>query len=107
MRVTIGARIVDRMLMPIVSVTVLGFVIAVVSVVVRRTPVGRSLLLGIVGAWLGFAAGSIAGALVDVVLGTGWVLALAGHTAAFAAAAGLVVGQREGRSSAGDAGTPS
>ncbi|WP_139347655.1 hypothetical protein [Nocardia donostiensis] len=95
------------MLMPIVSVTVLGFVGAVVVVSLRRTPVGRSLLLGIVGAWLGFAAGAIAGALVDVVLGTGWVLALAGHAAAFAAATALVVGQRQDRPSADGAGTPS
>lgn len=55
---------------------------------------GSRILLGVVGAWIGFALGAVAGMLVDVVAGTGWVLALSGHVAACAVAVGLAFSRR-------------
>ncbi|MDA3648833.1 hypothetical protein LZ318_06085 [Saccharopolyspora indica] len=78
------------MLMPLLSVTAIGLVTAVLVVITRHAPPVRALLLGLVGAWAGFAGGAVVGVVVDVIAGTGWMVALAGHVVAVigAAAAG-------------------
>jgi hypothetical protein len=39
----------------------------------------RSLLLGVVGAWVGFVVGAIIGVAIDVVVRSGIYLAIVGH----------------------------
>lgn len=82
------------MLMPTLSVTAIGVLVAVAAMTIRRSSPGHAFLLGVVGAWIGFALGAVAGMLVDVVAGTGWVLALSGHVAACAVAVGLAFSRR-------------
>lgn len=69
------------MLMPTLSVTAIGVLIAVVGIFLARPP-KRALLHGLIGAWLGFLAGAALGVAIDVVLGEGVYLALFGHVAA-------------------------
>lgn len=72
------------MLLPLVSVTLIGFV---AGLLVRPSPparrgVGRSLVAGCVGAWAGFAVFGLVGVVVDVLAGTGSYVALLGHAGA-------------------------
>lgn len=78
------------MLMPTLSVTIIGVLVALGAVAVRHASLGRALLFGLAGAWAGFLAGALVGVVIDVVAGTGWMLALSGHVAALAAAVALV-----------------
>ncbi|MDI3423181.1 hypothetical protein [Streptomyces luteolus] len=69
------------MLMPTLSVTLIGLLVAVV-LTWGGWPGARPLLGALVGAWAGFALGALAGLAVDVISGQGFFLALAGHAAA-------------------------
>lgn len=75
------------MLMPLLSVTAIGLVTAVLVIITRHAPPVRALLLGLGGAWAGFLAGALVGVVVDVIAGTGWAVALAGHVVAVVGAA--------------------
>ncbi|MER7012821.1 hypothetical protein ABT324_15500 [Saccharopolyspora sp. NPDC000359] len=76
--------------MPLLSVTAIGLVAAVLVITTRHASPVRALLLGLAGAWAGFFGGALVGVVVDVIAGTGWAVALVGHAAAVigAAAAG-------------------
>lgn len=82
------------MLMPALSVTVIGIVIAVVGII-RGKPATAMLLRGLVGAWLGFVPGVIPGVMLDVILTNGVYVALLGHIGALAG--GAVAVARPGR----------
>ena len=73
------------MLMPLLSVSAIGFLVGVVGGMVSKD-VGRGLLRGLIAAWLGFAAGGMLGVIVDTVTGSGSWLAWLGHLGAVAAA---------------------
>jgi hypothetical protein len=73
------------MLLPALSVTLIGIVTALFAIV-RGGAAGQLLLRGLLGAWLGFVAGAIPGVLLDVILGDGVYVALIGHGAAVAGA---------------------
>lgn len=73
------------MLMPGLSVSLIGIVIALVAVVAFGRPASRALPRGFLGAWLGFVVGALPGLVVDVLTSSGANLALFGH-------AGAVVG---------------
>ncbi len=79
------------MLMPTLSVTLIGLIVVALVVLTARAPLGRTLLFGLVGAWAGFAAGALGGLLVDVVTASGFHLALVGHAVAVL---GAVLGSR-------------
>lgn len=92
------------MLMPTVSVTVIGLTVGVVGLLLfNRGRAWRDLLRGLVGAWLGFLGGALAGIIMDVMLGTGVFVALVGHglavLGALVAVAGLgqTMGERDHR----------
>src|SRR5690554_4169996 len=71
---------VSDMLMPTVSVTVIGLTVGVVGLLLfNRGRAWRDLLRGLVGAWLGFLGGALAGIIMDVMLSTGVFVALVGH----------------------------
>lgn len=92
------------MLMPTVSVTVIGLVVGLVGLLLNRGRAWRELLRGLVGAWAGFLGGALAGVIMDVMLGTGVFVALVGHglavLGALVAVAGLgqTMAQRDRRS---------
>jgi uncharacterized membrane protein YeaQ/YmgE (transglycosylase-associated protein family) len=66
------------MLLPTVSVTVIGLIAGPLAVVMGRSRPARALLLGVVGAWAGFVVGALVGVALDVV-GSGTYLAIVGH----------------------------
>lgn len=74
------------MLMPALSVTLIGIAVAMVGMA-RRRPRPAMLRRGLVGAWLGFLVGAMPGVLLDVILADGVYLPLFGHVAALAGAA--------------------
>ena len=67
------------MLLPTVSVTVIGLIAGPLAVVIGRSRPARALLLGVVGAWAGFVVGALVGVALDVVVGSGTYLAIVGH----------------------------
>lgn len=69
------------MLFPTLSVTSIGLVVGGVVAAGLGHPV-RPLAIGILGAWIGFAAGAIVGVGIDVVLGSGIWVAIIGHAGA-------------------------
>lgn len=73
------------MLMPTLSVTLIGVTIGLVAGISRGTP-GRGTLQGLVAAWCGFVVGAFVGVIMDALLGTGTWLALIGHAGALTAA---------------------
>jgi hypothetical protein len=75
---------------PTLSVTLIGLLVGGAVMVVTRSTDRTNLLVGLVGAWVGFAVGALLGLLVDVVLGTGVWVALAGHVLALVAASTAV-----------------
>jgi hypothetical protein len=77
------------MLMPALSVTLIGLAIAAAGIITHR-PVLPALLRGLVGAWLGFLLGGLIGLVLDVVLTDGVFVALLGHIGAAATAAVVV-----------------
>lgn len=74
------------MLFPLVSVTAIGLVVAMVAWVVRGRLLA-SVLSSVAGAWTGFVAGGILGVLVDVVTASGDNLFRVGHVGAMVGAA--------------------
>lgn len=67
------------MLLPTVSVTVIGLIAGLIFVVVRSSQPLPTLLLGVAGAWVGFIVGAIFGVVVDVIAQTGVYLGIVGH----------------------------
>lgn len=86
------------MVFPILSVTFIGLVVAAAVSVTRKSPPRRTLIEGVLGAWLAFILGALAGVLVDVIMGSGVYLAIFGHLAALAGA--FVGARRKGRNDA-------
>ncbi|MBW9206615.1 hypothetical protein KV102_12505 [Mumia sp. zg.B53] len=77
------------MLLPLVSVTVIGIVAGLLlrpSPPVRRSR-PRGVAVGVLGAWAGFLVLALLGVVVDVVAGTGTYVALLGHAGAVLGAA--------------------
>jgi hypothetical protein len=75
---------------PNLSVTVIGLVVGIGGALTRRGT-WRSGVAGLVGAWVGFAIGALIGGVLDVALGTGVWVAIAGHALAVAGALGSVL----------------
>lgn len=73
--------------MPLFSVTAIGLLAAAVAGTTFGVRPLRALLLGVAGAWGGFLGGALVGVVVDVLAGTGHMLAITGHAAAVAVAA--------------------
>lgn len=69
------------MLFPALSVTSIGLVVGGIVASELGHPV-RPLAIGIFGAWFGFVAGAIVGIGIDVAIGSGIWVAIAGHLAA-------------------------
>ena len=67
------------MLLPTVSVTVIGLIAGLLVVFMGARRPARALLLGVVGAWAGFVVGAIIGVAIDVVVQSGIYLAIVGH----------------------------
>ncbi len=81
------------MLMPTVSVTVIGLTVGLVGLLLfSRGRAWQELLRGLVGAWAGFLGGALAGVIMDVMLGTGVFVALVGHGLAVLGALVAVAG---------------
>lgn len=59
---------------------------------------GRTLAIGLLGAWAGFVLGALAGLLIDVLTDDGVYLAIFGYVAAVAG--GFLVARRSGRNDA-------
>jgi hypothetical protein len=74
------------MLLPTVSVTVIGLLAGLLALLLGRYRPGPALVLGVVGAWIGFIAGALGGVIIDLILQTGTNVAIIGHTAAAAGA---------------------
>src|SRR5690606_31661684 len=84
-----------NMLMPGLSVTLIGIAIAALGMVryKRALPVlGR----GLVGAWVGFACLALIGLAIDILLFDGVYVAILGHLGA-AAGAGIAVARARAR----------
>ena len=73
------------MLMPALSVTLIGLVVGVVAGLAGGRP-GKAIGRGLIGAWIGFALGAVAGLVVDLAVQTGYGVAIAGHISALARA---------------------
>lgn len=84
------------MLLPTLSVTVIGLIAGLVSLLLGRDQRRLALLVGVAGAWIGFLAGGLVGVALDVTLGTGGFVAVIGHAGA-ALGALLAVGRFAGR----------
>lgn len=65
------------MLLPAVSVTVIGLTAGLIFVILRKDNSGAP--RGIAGAWVGFIIGAIFGVIVDVIAQTGIFLGIVGH----------------------------
>jgi hypothetical protein len=66
---------------PAISVTIIGLIVGGISADRRR--IGWPPLAGgVVGAWVGFALGTLVGIAVDELFGTGIWVALIGHASA-------------------------
>lgn len=72
------------MILPTLSVTVIGLIGAAVCVAMRMQSPTSALVRGLAGAWGGFVCGALLGVLIDVVVQTGIWLAIIGHLAALA-----------------------
>jgi hypothetical protein len=72
----------STMLMPAVSVTLIGLVAGLVGYLTARYRPGPAWGLGVVGAWIGFLTGALIGVSIDVVLGEGMFVAIVGHAVA-------------------------
>jgi hypothetical protein len=87
------------MVMPLLSVTVIGVIVGMVAGAATGK-IGRRPIEGVVAAWLGFLAGAVLGILLDILAGTGWIVAWFGHAAALAGAvASFTVGPFRPRTS--------
>ncbi|HEX6198166.1 MAG TPA: hypothetical protein VFZ37_19805 [Jiangellaceae bacterium] len=73
------------MLMPALSVTLIGILVAAGGIVVRKPP-RATFVRALVGAWLGFVAGAVPGLIADVLSGSGAYVAVLGHVGAVAGA---------------------
>lgn len=95
------------MLLPILSVTVIGLIIGVgVGVAGLRGSRGwPAIARGLIGGWAGFLAGALVGVAVDVVFHTGVWVAVAGHAGAVAGAF-LAVTRFLRQSASTDSGSP-
>jgi hypothetical protein len=74
------------MLMPGLSVTLIGLGIAAVAIA-RRKPVLPALLCGLIGAWVGFAGLALIGLVIDIILFDGAYVTILGHIGAVIGAA--------------------
>jgi hypothetical protein len=74
------------MLLPTLSVTVIGLIAGLLAVVAGGGGRVRALLLGVVGAWAGFVMGAIIGIGIDVVVQSGIYVGIVGHLIAMGGA---------------------
>lgn len=74
-----------RAMFPTLSVTLIGLLVGAAVMLITRTG-WRALLVGLAGAWVGFAVGALLGLAADVILGTGVWVALGGHVLALVGA---------------------
>lgn len=81
------------MVMPALSVTAIGIVVAVVAMFGKKPPMA-TLLRAFVGAWLGFLVGAVPGVVADVISGSGIYVAVVGHIGAAAGALVAVTGRK-------------
>jgi hypothetical protein len=87
------------MVMPLISVTAIGVIVGIVAGAATGKA-GHSPIEGVVAAWLGFLAGAILGVLLDILAGTGSMVAWLGHAAALrGAVASFTVGPFRPRTS--------
>jgi hypothetical protein len=82
------------MIMPLLSVSLIGAVAALLAVALARYPGATAVARGLTGAWLGFLAGALVGGTLDVLTRNGGFIALVGH---LGAAAGTIWLLRLGR----------
>ena len=75
------------MVMPLLSVTLIGLAMAAGVIAWRRDGLVTALLYGVAGAWLGFIVCGVPGLLIDVALGDGKFVAILGHLGAVCGAA--------------------
>jgi hypothetical protein len=71
--------------LPLLSVSFIGIVVGVVFAMFARPRTTDGIARALVGSWLGFAAGAIAGGVMGIFTGGG-VVGLLGHAAAIAGA---------------------
>lgn len=74
------------MLMPGLSVTLIGLAIAALGII-RHKAALPALLRGLIGAWVGFVGLALIGLVVDVILFDGSYVAILGHLGAATGAA--------------------
>lgn len=74
------------MVMPVLSVTAIGLLVGLIGGVYRSNA-GQGLIRGVIGAWVGFAAGAIPGVILDVSTAGGSWLPWLGHAGALVGAA--------------------
>lgn len=67
------------MLLPAVSVTLIGLVAGLIFTLLRRSKPLVMLLLGVAGAWVGFLVGAVFGIAIDVISQSGVFVAILGH----------------------------
>ena len=67
------------MLLPAVSVTVIGLIAGLLFIIVGEKRLMYTLPRGIAGAWIGFIMGTILGVIIDVIAQTGIFLGIMGH----------------------------
>jgi hypothetical protein len=67
------------MLLPAVSVTVVGLIAGLIFVIIKRIRPLLALFWGVAGAWIGFILGAVCGVTIDVIAQTGIYVGIAGH----------------------------
>lgn len=72
---------------PTLSVTLIGLLVGAAVMLVTRSNDWTTLLVGQVGAWVGFAVGAVIGVVIDIIASTSMWLALSGHVLALVGAA--------------------
>jgi hypothetical protein len=80
---------------PTLSVTLIGLLIGIGVMMVTKAD-WTTVLAGLVGSWVGFAVGTLAGVALDIIFATGLWVALVGHVVAVVGAA-LAVRLRQAR----------
>ena len=78
------------MLLPTITVTVIGLLFAAIAAAVHRRAAAWVVLLGVVGAWVGYLVGAGAGRVLDAATASDRMLDVFGHLGAIVVAAWVV-----------------